>query len=376
MLVHNLDDFRSISDFSKGIDSKDYGISFYMLATATIFSTLYIPTALFYALDAVVYLLSPQPRYHKLPSGQTQKHMSVQSYEAKPPIIISCSLCTEDGLESTQAVVSESSPDEAESVGQGNVRFIGFGSLATSILAGELPGLDAKLAWALAFGITIHMGALISGCNMDPAISFMFFLMRHMTFIQFVVYSLAQTLGCFLGAALTFGVYYDAINNFDNGTRQVLGPQGTAGIFTSFPQPYLSIAGAIIDQIATTSLLCISVRAIIDKRTKVAESMQPLLIGFCVYFIVASYSYNGGGSMNPARDFGPRLFLLVAGYPKDVISHNDYKWFWIPIIGPFIGAAFSTYFYDLAIGMHLPELEPDDPSRKRRTTMDPMDWQS
>lgn len=166
----------------------------------------------------------------------------------------------------------------------------------------------------------------------------------------------------------------DAINNFDNGTRQVLGPQGTAAIFTSFPQPYLSVVGGIVDQIATTSLLCISVRTVIDQRTKVAEAIQPLIIGFCIYFIVSSYSYNGGGSMNPARDFGPRLFLLVAGYPTEVISHNNYKWFWIPIIGPFIAAAFSTYFYDLTIGMHLPELKLDDPARKRKGTMDPMDW--
>lgn len=52
------------------------------------------------------------------------------------------------------------------------------------------------------------MGRKISGCHMDPAISFMMFLLRHMSFLQFVVYSLTQTFACFVAAAMTFGVYY------------------------------------------------------------------------------------------------------------------------------------------------------------------------
>uniref|UniRef100_A0AC34F874 Uncharacterized protein n=1 Tax=Panagrolaimus sp. ES5 TaxID=591445 RepID=A0AC34F874_9BILA len=74
------------------------------------------------------------------------------------------------------------------------------------------------------------------------------------------------------------------------------------------------------------------------------------------------------GSINPARDFGPRLFLWVAGYSWEAISFNDYKWFWIPIVGPLIGGVVGGYGYDILIGWHQPEISPElDPNRGQRT---------
>lgn len=119
----------------------------------------------------------------------------------------------------------------------------------------------------------------------------------------------------------------------------------------------------------TTALLIISVRAVFDPRTKVSESVQPFIVGFCVFFIVSGYSHNSGGSMSPARDFGPRLFLLLAGYPTEVISYKNYNFFWIPIVAPFAGSAIGTYIYEFCIGIHLPPLNSDDEMSKRKLTL-------
>lgn len=40
----------------------------------------------------------------------------------------------------------------------------------------------------------------------------------------------------------------DGINAYDGGVRQVLGPNGTAGIFSTYPASYLSLAGGFWDQ--------------------------------------------------------------------------------------------------------------------------------
>ena len=53
---------------------------------------------------------------------------------------------------------------------------------------------------------------------------------------------------------LSFSVYLplfhkDALNAFDGGVRQILGPKGTAGIWATYPQPYLSIANGFADQV-------------------------------------------------------------------------------------------------------------------------------
>jgi glycerol uptake facilitator protein len=61
---------------------------------------------------------------------------------------------------------------------------------------------------------------------------------------------------------------------------------------------------------------------------------------------------NTGYAINPARDFGPRVFASIAGYDKLALP-GDYGWvnsyFWIPIIGPIVGALIGAFIYDFFI---------------------------
>lgn len=53
----------------------------------------------------------------------------------------------------------------------------------------------------------------------------------------------------------------------------------------------------------------------------------------------------------------PSLFFTTQ---KDVIClrrHNDYLWFWVPIIAPFIGAVVGAWIYQFVIGIHIPAEE-------------------
>ena len=63
-------------------------------------------------------------------------------------------------------------------------------------------------------------------------------------------YMLAQFLGAFAGAAVVYGVYFEALreveDKFFDGERLV---NATAGIFATYPQPHLSIGGGFIDQV-------------------------------------------------------------------------------------------------------------------------------
>ena len=170
-------------------------------------------------------------------------------------------------------------------------------------------------------------------------------------------YWVAQVLGCFVGAALVFLVYNNAINHFDQVNHIVKGTAkslGTYSTFATFPAPYFhNFLGPLIDQIVGTFFLALFVWAITDEFNQpVGSNMTPFMVGMVVMAIGISFGANAGYAINPARDFGPRMFALIAGWGKEAFpgnygNVNDY--FWIPIVGPLIGAAIASVLYDFAI---------------------------
>ncbi|VDK58329.1 unnamed protein product [Gongylonema pulchrum] len=54
----------------------------------------------------------------------------------------------------------------------------------------------------------------------------------------------------------------------------------------------------------------------------------------------------------------------MAGYGGEVFSYRSFNWFWVPVLGPFIGAAFGGLLYQLTIGFHNPSDTDDIHIRK------------
>jgi glycerol uptake facilitator protein len=80
----------------------------------------------------------------------------------------------------------------------------------------------------------------------------------------------------------------------------------------------------------------------------VQANLNPLIIGLLVVAIGASFGLNTGYAINPARDFGPRLWIaLVSGGAS--LSANNY-YFWIPIVAPLLGGVVGAFIYDFTIG--------------------------
>lgn len=122
-----------------------------------------------------------------------------------------------------------------------------------------------------------------------------------------------------------------------------------------------------------TGILGCCVAAISDKRNNIPAHLHPLLGGFVVAMIGMCFGMNCGYPINPGRDLGPRIFTLIAGYGWEVFrlaqinlifdrrcfvslfSFNHYKWFWIPIVGPTLGAVIGAWVYKLLIGIHWPD---------------------
>ncbi|KAI1712531.1 major intrinsic protein domain-containing protein [Ditylenchus destructor] len=218
-----------------------------------------------------------------------------------------------------------------------------------------LINVNVGVGLGIVFGIAIC--ARVSGGHINPAVSLMFLTFGQISALRFVLYALVQTAGAFVGAALAFAVYFDAIKQFDLGERQVYGSRATAQIFASYPNTHVGWFTGVIDQVIATALFCMFIAHITDKRNHYPAWTQPLVIGTVFVMIGTCFAYNAGYPCNPARDFGPRLFTLIAGYGFEVFSYRNYGWFWIPIVGPLIGGVLGGWIYRLAIGIHIPQDE-------------------
>lgn len=62
-----------------------------------------------------------------------------------------------------------------------------------------------------------------------------------------------------------------------------------------------------------------------------------------------------GFAMNPARDFGPKLFAFFAGWGKVAFTGGlSNPYFWVPILGPIVGVQLGGLVYDKVISNNLP----------------------
>ncbi len=232
----------------------------------------------------------------------------------------------------------------------------GNGVVAMVVLFGSgVPGevvhggfTNITLGWGLGVTMGCYIAGRISGAHLNPAVTVALAIYRDFPWRKVGPYIAAQVFGAFLAAALVFWNYGPAFHAAD--------PQldHTAGIFTTFPAFPDSPSAGLLDQTIGTALLVLLVLAIIDERNQPPGSnLTPVLIGAVVVAIGMSFGGMHGYAINPARDFGPRLFTAVAGFKNNGLTDGP-KVFWVPIVGPILGGILGAAAYDYGIRRFLP----------------------
>jgi MIP family channel proteins len=233
----------------------------------------------------------------------------------------------------------------------------GVGVVAQVVLSKQTAGsfLSINLAWGLAVAMGCYVSAGVTGAHLNPAVTLALAARRDFPWNKVPAYSLAQTAGAFAASAVVFITYHEALAAFDGGIRQVVGPQGTAGIWATYPQPFLStFPGGFIDQVVGTALLVAVIFGITDSRNSPAPAgLAPVVVGLLVVLIGATFGFNSGYAINPARDFGPRLFTSLAGWGSEVFRAGN-SWWWVPIVAPCVGGVLGGWVYDVLIGDRFP----------------------
>jgi len=206
---------------------------------------------------------------------------------------------------------------------------------------------NITLGWGLAVTMGVYIAGKISGAHLNPAVTLPLAVFRGFPWRKVLPYCLAQTAGAFVAAALVFWDYLPAFHQVD--------PQleNTAGIFTTFPAfPALPHAG-FLDQVLGTALLLLLIFAITDEfNVPPGANLAPLMIGLVVVAIGMSFGGMHGYAINPARDFGPRVFTVAAGFRNNGITDGSRVW-WVPVVAPLLGGLVGAALYDFGIRRYL-----------------------
>jgi glycerol uptake facilitator protein len=236
----------------------------------------------------------------------------------------------------------------AEFLGTFVLILFGDGVVAMVVLFDKGGYTNITLAWGLAVTMGIYIAGKTSGAHLNPAVTLTLALFRGFPWSKVIPYSLVQVAGAFAGAALVYWNYRLQFLSVDPGLER------TAGVFTTFPAfPGQPMAG-LLDQIIGTALLLLMIFAITDERnTPPGANMTPLMVGLVVVAIGMAFGGMHGYAINPARDFGPRLFTVVAGFKNNGLTDGAAT-FWVPIAGPLIGGVIGGAGYDLVVRRFLP----------------------
>ena len=213
--------------------------------------------------------------------------------------------------------------------------------------------LSINLGWGLAVAMGVYVAGGVTGAHLNPAVTLALAARRGFAWRKLFPYWTAQVAGAFVASAVVFFTYHEAFDTFDQGMRMVLGDRGTAGIFATYPQPFLSTVGGLIDQIVGTGLLVLVILAVTDSHNAApGPTLAPVVIGLVVVLIGMTFGFNCGYAINPARDLGPRLFTWIGGWGSEVFRAANY-WFWVPIVGPLLGGVLGALVYDNLVGDYL-----------------------
>lgn len=256
----------------------------------------------------------------------------------------------------------------AEVIGTMILVFFGCGSVIAAVITKAFSGLwQVAVVWGFAVCIAIYTTSAISGAHINPAVTIAMSLFRRKEFPARKVapYIAAQVLGAFLGAAILYLLFQGSIAHYENINNIVRGESGSqlsAMIFGEyFPNPAIygitqesfsqvPLYNACLAELIGTALLLFFIFTITDKNISSSPKGERRIpayffIGFIVAILISILAPLTQAGLNPARDFGPRLFSYMAGWGNIAIPGPRGGVFLVYILSPILGAIIGGFFY-------------------------------
>ena len=229
----------------------------------------------------------------------------------------------------------------SELVGTAMLVLLGCGVVANVVLARTKGNGGGWLLINWGWGLAVFAGVLVSaysGAMINPAVSLGLLIAGSIEFVWFLIAVLAQLVGAFVGAVLTWVAYKQ---HFDEEPDPAL----KLAVFSTGPA-IRSYGWNLATEVIGTFVLMFVIFAFADYGdidVGVPGGLGPLTavpVALLVVGIGASLGGPTGYAINPARDLGPRLAHAVL--PIKGKGSSDWAYSWVPVVGPLLGGAIAA----------------------------------
>jgi len=233
----------------------------------------------------------------------------------------------------------------AELIGTMFLILLGNGVVANVVLKGT-KGNNAgwmviTTGWALAVFVGVVIATPYSGAHLNPAVTIGLAVAGKFPWSDVGTYILAQLIGSIIGAIVVWIVYRDHFNVTED-------PDAQLSVFSTSPAISNSLFNLLSEIVGTFVLVFVifyfTGAEISEPKSLIGlGSLGAVPVAFLVWAIGLSLGGTTGYAINPVRDFGPRIAHSIL--PIRNKRNSNWKYGWIPIIGPFIGGLIAAGLY-------------------------------
>jgi len=223
----------------------------------------------------------------------------------------------------------------AEFFGTAMILIFGGGVVANVVLnktKGNNSGwIVITFGWAVGVFTGVSIAAPYSGAHLNPAVTLALVMANKFSPALMPMYFLAQTLGAMFGAFLVWLAYKKHFDVTEDADAKL-------AIFCTSPN-IRSYWYNLLTEVIGTFVLSFAVLYMAAPEVGLG-SINALPVAIVVLGLGLSLGGPTGYAINPARDLGPRIvhYLLPIPFKRN----SDWKYSWVPILGPMIGAALAA----------------------------------
>lgn len=205
-----------------------------------------------------------------------------------------------------------------------------LGGCGSAVLAAAFPELGIGFAGvALAFGLTVLTMAFaighISGCHLNPAVSFGLWAGGRFPGKDLIPYIVAQVVGAIAAAAVLYVIASGQASWQPGGFA-------SNGFGDLSPGKY-SMTAVLVCEVVMTAVFLFVIMGATDKRAP--AGFAPIAIGLCLTLIHLISIPVSNTSVNPARSTGVALFAQTGAVGQ----------LWLFWVAPIVGAAIAGVVY-------------------------------